>query len=376
MVSLASDFLKYLKPKESKKAGPVFRIITSGSVALFLTAAALTVASSYFGDPITCTYNKGSGSALSDDYVKNYCWIHGTSLIEESRKHAFPCAAGYIPDGKDDIEYNPDLSYYQWTSLILVLQAGIFYIPKLFWQYNEKGLAKEFTASGSSGSTLNVDREKINEQTDGFVKYFLDNMKQNNSLFLAYVACEFATILSVIVNFLIINSILLGKFVDYGSKAWNYYNQHEKDVQKPMCEVFPTVVSCDIGNIGVSGAHETNNALCILNQNTVNEKTFIVVYFWYIFLFIIGIGLILARILSLAVPAVRAQLICFKVKRSGPMQDHVRMILSKCDIGDWFLLHHISNNVDAHFFTEFLYKLAKKMNAGDDVELTGFVAQN
>ena len=40
--------------------------------------------------------------------------------------------------------WNPDLSYYQWTGLILVLQAGIFYLPKLLWQHKEKVKQKQF----------------------------------------------------------------------------------------------------------------------------------------------------------------------------------------------------------------------------------------
>ena len=39
----------------------------------------------------------------------------------------------------------------------------------------------------------------------------------------------------------------------------------------PMCNIFPTVVSCDFFNVGGSGGKQTINGICILSQNIVNQ---------------------------------------------------------------------------------------------------------
>ena len=35
---------------------------------------------------------------------------------------------------------SPDTSFYQWVPLVLVIQAGIFYIPRRIWKSCEGGL--------------------------------------------------------------------------------------------------------------------------------------------------------------------------------------------------------------------------------------------
>ena len=39
----------------------------------------------------------------------------------------------------------------------------------------------------------------------------------------------------------------------------------------PMCNIFPTVVSCDLKTIGTSGGEQNWNGLCILSQNIINQ---------------------------------------------------------------------------------------------------------
>ena len=39
----------------------------------------------------------------------------------------------------------------------------------------------------------------------------------------------------------------------------------------PMCNIFPTVVSCDFLSVGGSGGKQTFNGLCLLSQNIVNQ---------------------------------------------------------------------------------------------------------
>ena len=84
----------------------------------------------------------------------------------------------------------------------------------------------------------------------------------------------------------------------------------------PMCEVFPRIASCDyirqltklkyfwliiklfLSNFrfGAGGHQEKKNALCILGLNMINDKIFLIIWFWYFLLVFIGLFRLVFRI--------------------------------------------------------------------------------
>ena len=48
-----------------------------------------------------------------------------------------------------------------------------------------------------------------------------------------------------------------------------------------MCSLFPTEVSCSIPVVGAAGESQTLNGLCVLTQNIINEKIYLVLWWWY-----------------------------------------------------------------------------------------------
>ena len=55
----------------------------------------------------------------------------------------------------------------------------------------------------------------------------------------------------------------------------------------PFCQVVPTEVSCTVPNIGAAGGEQNHNGLCILSQNIINEKMYLVIWFWLVLLMIL-----------------------------------------------------------------------------------------
>ena len=45
-----------------------------------------------------------------------------------------------------------------------------------------------------------------------------------------------------------------------------------------MCAVFPTEVSCTVPNIGAAGGEQNHNGLCVLSQNIINEKIYLIIW--------------------------------------------------------------------------------------------------
>ncbi len=52
-------------------------------------------------------------------------------------------------------------------------------------------------------------------------------------------------------------------------------------VVSPFCSTFPTEVSCTVPNIGAAGLEQNHNGLCILSQNIINEKIYLIIW-WYL----------------------------------------------------------------------------------------------
>ena len=48
----------------------------------------------------------------------------------------------------------------------------------------------------------------------------------------------------------------------------------------PQERLFPLLAKCSIHNIGSSGSTQTQDALCLLTVNLINQKVFLVIWLW------------------------------------------------------------------------------------------------
>ncbi len=71
--------------------------------------------------------------SVDDDVLNSFCWMY--SSFDMPATFTFPCARRTSYDGT--YLYN---TYYQWVSIYLAFQAGLFYIPRCIWLIIEGGL--------------------------------------------------------------------------------------------------------------------------------------------------------------------------------------------------------------------------------------------
>lgn len=99
---------------------------------------------------------------------------------------------------------------------------------------------------------------------------------------------------------------------------------------------------------------------CILPLNIVNEKTYIFIWFWYLILLTMLIGLVIYRLLIIFVPSVRARVLNAR-NRMVPREIAVA-VSNKVDIGDWWIIYMLGRNLDPIIYKDVLAELSKSIS--------------
>merc|ERR1712062_888906 len=100
----------------------------------------------------------------------------------------------------------------------------------------------------------------------------------------------------------------------------------------------------------------TNNAMCVLSQNIINEKIYLFLLFWFVLMFVVSAIQVIFEIAILTVPSFRSFVIARQAGSylSGNIKNFIEQ---ECNHGDWFVLHQIGKNTNRDFYFRFLEKL-------------------
>merc|ERR1712106_416365 len=327
-----------------------YKITTS----ILLACSVISTSKQFFGDPIQCDIR---GGGVDSGVLNSYCWMYSTFNIPPNFKGS---CAKREHDG--NTLYN---TYYQWVAIFLVIQALIFYLPRMLWLNMEGGLMK-FLVRNARGKII----EDAEEKRDSLIQTFQEHLHNKYTKYAAlFYFCETCNLFIVISQIFVVNRFLNYEFLAYGPKVWHYYSlpPEERVMQdlNPMCEAFPRIASCDFVRYGSGGGQESKNALCILGLNMINDKIFLVIWFWYFTLLIIGSCRLVYRILTITFWKIRYRLIKWKIRRYFKKDEndrHIEHYIEHCSLGDWLVLYQMSRNMNKRFFADFISVLSKTVN--------------
>ena len=124
---------------------------------------------------------------------------------------------------------------------------------------------------------------------------------------------------------------------------------------------------------GSGGEATPKTGICQLNQNIINQYIFLILWFWFVALAVIGFLQLVFETLTV-IPQFRVLVIKQKLT---PLADEntIKGYLRGFEIGDWFLLYQISKNMDKHFFCEFI-KTVSNNPSNEEMPLTDVEANN
>merc|ERR1711953_736475 len=318
----------------------LFKLHHQANFAIVLLGVAFLFYTNYLdGTAIKC-YGKNVGP-----FQDQYCWLHGSGHISKDLNPGnIQCIAN---KAKEDERHT---RYYLWVPFILMLCLAIIKAPRVLWkEVCERGTT-EGVVRGPDGQQQPADKiaERIRKlkRTGGTSRFHF-----------GFLVCELLNIAAVLTCFVILNALFGGKFHNYGSE----FVTPTADVD-PLCNLFPTVVSCNVYTGGATGNNDVHNLLCLLSNNLFNQYYFLIIWFWWVSLLSVsGLGLVY-RLVEILLPPVSRWVFLRKLEPHGvQLRDCWRQkTFEKLSPADLFLLGRICQNLKGSQISQVLKELDKR----------------
>lgn len=356
MVSAVAGFVKvrYLLDK-AVIDNLIFRTHYRVTTAIFFLSCILVTANNLIGDPINCITDGG----VPEHVINTFCWITYTFSMPDrmtgkiGTHMAHPGLGPYAPEDKRTFH-----SYYQWVPFMLFFQGLLFYLPHWIWKNWEDGKVRMIT-DGIRGSAIALNDER-KERQKRLVHFFVDTLHMHNSYAYAYFFCEFLNFINVFLNMIIIDTFLNGTFMTYGTEVIQFHSMDQENRTDPMIEIFPRVTKCTFRKYGPTGTIQTHDALCVLALNILNEKIYIFLWFWLIFLAVLSTFALLYSFAVITLPTIREIILVRRFRFGTP--NNVSTLIKKTQIGDFLLLHLLGQNMSMMTFGDLLDELSNKLH--------------
>lgn len=330
----------------------VFRLHSQATVMILMVGTMFVSMRQYFGEPIECL---SSRTDLPQNLLQHYCWLESTFSVSDGTSKsvgvdvAYPGVKTLNPaNGERKVHHK----YYQWVYFILILQSIMFYVPKYLWKAKEgKRLSKLIMELRSKHitETSDYDRRRL-------VQDVIDSLLISKDYFYFFFFCEFLYFINLIAQIWFTNIFLSNQFTKLGID-WLAYNHEQLDNKyDPLIKVFPRMTKCLFHKYGYSGAIERHDALCFLPLNIVNEKIYVVLWFWYVFIFIVTSLCLLQRIVLVLFPCMRY----YKLRQLAPSTDKKHLEKLTSTVGNYFILFLLANNMKPYYFKDMIEVVIKE----------------
>lgn len=348
-----------------------FRLHYKVTMLLFLGFVVMVTAKQHFGDPIDC-HMDNAASPIQPKVMNSWCWLTGTytneflsqDSLDECLKHhsMYICRLGHFNPRKHRKIHH---SYYQWVSWVIFGQAVLFYLPRLLWKICEGGKVKFITsACPTTPAETEADEDTRADRLHAvYKKYVGHNQSYANKFF----CCELLNLINVIGQLYLVDRFLGGNFKHYGSNVLQSFLAGKED--DPMGDAFPKVTKCYFDRYATGGSKLDMDNMCILSLNIINDKVYLVMWFWlHLLLALTSLNLVY-RVLVLVIPGARSYVLWQGAgKRSGGSWETTVSVATNMPLGDWFLLRQISKNVDELSFVKLIRKIAEAKEGYLDIQ--------
>ncbi|XP_020294697.1 innexin inx3 isoform X2 [Pseudomyrmex gracilis] len=292
--------------------------------------------------------------------INTYCWITYTFTLPDNLAKPVGTHVAHPGLGNDQDGEKRYHSYYQWVPFMLFFQGILFYIPHWMWKQWEDGKIRIIT-EGMRGAMIETKQER-QAKIDRLVQYLIETLHLHNSYAAGYFFCEALNFVNTIGNIFFVDTFLGGAFLTYGTEVIKFSNMNQEQRYDPMIAIFPRVTKCTFHKFGASGTIQKHDALCVLALNILNEKIYILLWFWFIILAVMSGLAMLYSIVIVLMPSIRETIIRKRYKFGTPAS--VSALIRKTQVGDFLLLYLLGQNMNLMMFTEVLQEYSRRLQFG------------
>jgi len=308
------------------------------------------------------------GPGLPETVVKWYCYIQGTFVIPRHYvnshtklgNHVSQTGVGPYDPEKDDISVK---AYYQWVPFMLFLQCLMFYFPHMVYDQAEGNKVKRILGS------LNLfvlNREERSGAEKDLADYFVETMGIHDFWSVRVLIAHSLYLVNIIGQLFFTDAFLGYEFSKYGVSAASVLNDDPAERIDPMSQVFPRVTKCTFHKYGPSGDIQRHDVQCILPINIINEKIYVIFWFWLMILTILTILDVLFHMILVSVRGVRWKILNRKLNTAPryklvALDIDLHLVCRSLSFGDWKLCYHLIRNMDSVTAAEWLQCVTLKL---------------
>lgn len=366
-----------LKPKTYTIDNFAFQLHYRITALMLLAATVLVTSRQYIGEHIRCISDDGVPSNVMDTFcffTATYTVVkHLNSSMLDAKFIAHPGVGPIGPLGVNSDEPIKRHAYYQWVPFVLFTQALMFYFTHQLWKKFEGNRLRklveglEFAAIAFGDKEITVGSNTIpakdtkDDKLRDIRRAFLRGLYISRTWAFNLIICEFLNCIHVVLQIYMTNSFLSGQFLNLGPEIISNGLDSNIDV---LDIVFPKVTKCTFHKYGPSGSIQSHDAMCVMALNIINDKIYVMLWFWFLILFLISIIALLWR--GLAFILHRSQKfneVMFATSCPGKLNPwNVLRIARYCDFTDWLFLYYLSKNMDGFVFRELFKDLANDLD--------------
>lgn len=339
---------------------------------LLLAMASLAIsAKQYFGSPIQCWVPMEFRGGW-EKYTEDYCFIQNSYYVPFSDD---------VP--KDINDRRDQLSYYRWVPIVLALQALMFFAPNYFWNmlYKQtavqpRGIVKEAqNCAKLHGSKRETEVHELAEYICDTVSNFSSPNSFGKAGFalsgknatLLYLCTKFFYVANIFGQLYMLNHFLGGHYLYWGYETMKDVAAGREWAESP---IFPRVIMCDF-QVRRLGNMQRHTVQCVIMMNMINEKLYLFLWFWLIFVGICTLINFLYYLVIMCIPSTRAQIILWNINRqemkmNGITPDDLIRFVEEFLRPDGVLLlkfinEHVSGRISRELVNDLLKIYAKQM---------------